>query len=78
METQEPAATVAMTDLAEDLQGPQGPEVAARIAARLDALKGGVEDRIRSGLPLGQVEEFQKISRSLDAARSIVIGLVPR
>jgi hypothetical protein len=62
-----------MTDLEEQLSGPQGDEARRTTLARLDALALTISTEIDAGVSIERRQELDICLKSLAAARDIVI-----
>jgi hypothetical protein len=68
------AENFAMTELAEQLNGPNGSSIAASILARLTRLADELENQKRSGLSPNDYSQAEIIASAIVAAREIVLG----
>lgn len=72
------------TDLAEQLRGPGGRELADKALARLGALQAETEAQLAQGLPPGEYDTNRRLALALAAAQRVMVafsstlGLGPR
>lgn len=70
METEAPA--LSFTDLSEQLEGPDGGAIAAKLCSRFMNLQAQAKSRLREGLPPDEYEATLRQDAALAAARRVL------